>query len=820
LITNHLFNYSFGWRLVYFTALAWLFPLHGVFAQQNAPDSLFKKSETAKTDFLAEARKMKDLLQFENAVDYYSHFLEGNNGNYEAFIERAYCNEKLNRYEEAINDYKSALNLKPGEIDLYRKALIDYLQIENYTQATEMFATMVVIKNKTVDAYQKVAQSKIKLGDYDGAIKEINTAIDYDNTNDYSHFLKGVAMDSLGNLQVAIQSYLKAISSMYLSKDYKEAKDRNPYKPYFINLSIAQRRLGHYEESIKNLNTAITYDAEDANIYCERGLTYLQKGDINNSLIDLNKAISIDNKNAKCYFSRGLYYEKNQQYQNAIGDFTNAVLFDPGLKLAYFERGKCYEALNKYEEAISEYKLAKENNLDKKIVEKAIAGAKEKEYEYKKEQNLPKIIVANADSSKGAISSSTIKIPKDRTSGVIKGSVIDQSAIKSITIDGVEASFSPDQNNPSFSATVPIINKEKLVVQVTDIYFNTSTQTYEIERTENKQPTFVLLSPFITLDNEIFPENNNITTLYVEGKAEDESAITGVMINGVKASFNQGNTSVNFSLNIDIATKDSLIIEISDIFGNTARTAYFINRLAANETAQNPMGRTWVIFIENSDYQNLPSLEGTKKDVILMKAALANYSIHKVIHKVNMKKNEMDRFFSIELRDQVNKGQVQSLVIWFAGHGKFINETGYWLPVDAAKLDEYTYFPITSLKGYLSLYKLRHTLVVSDACETGPAFYLAMRGEPKTVDCNSWELTRLKSAQVLTSSDKEKSSDNSIFTKTFANILNNNPDRCIPIEKISEKVIPVVEQNQKQKPKFGYISGLEDENGTFFFIKK
>jgi tetratricopeptide (TPR) repeat protein len=796
-----------------------LVPYHA-FSQASPVDSLQTKSNGLKTDYLSEARKMKDLLQFENAVDNYTHYLEHNNGSYEVYIERAYCNEKLNRYEEAINDYKFALNLKPGEIDLYRKALIDYLQIENYTQATEMFSTMVVIKNKTVDAYQKVAISKIKLGDYDGAIKEINTAIDYDNTNDYSHFIKGVTMDSLGNLQVAIQSYLKAISSMYLSKDYKEAKDRNGYKPYFINLSIAQRRIGHFEESIKNLNTAITYDAEDANIYCERGLTYLQKGDLNNSLIDLNKSVLLDNKNAKCYYSRGLYFQKNSQYQNAIGDYTNAVLFDPSLRMAYYERGKCYEALNKFEEAIEEYKLAKQNNLDKKLVEKAISEAKEKEYDYKKEANTPQILVANADSTKGTIGKATIKIPKDRTSGIIKGNVLDQSAIKSITIDGVEATFQANESNPSFSATVPVLNKEKLVVQVTDIYFNTSTQTYEIERTENNQPSFSLVSPFVTLDNEIFPENNSITNLYIEGKAEDESPISGILINGKKANFIQGNTSTNFSLTLDITTKDSLIIEINDIFGNLNRSAYFINRLAAQETEQNPMGRTWVVFIENSDYQNLPSLEGTKKDVLLMKAALANYSVHKMIHKVNMKKNEMDRFFSIELRDQVNKGQVQSLVIWFAGHGKFINETGYWLPVDAAKLDEYTYFPITSLKGYLSLYKLRHTLVVSDACETGPAFYLAMRGEPKSIDCNSWELTRLKSAQVLTSSDKEKSSDNSIFTKTFANVLNNNPERCIPIEKISEKVIPVVEQNQKQKPKFGYISGLEDENGTFFFIKK
>ena len=47
---------------------------------------------------------MKDLLQFENAVDNYTHYLEHNNGSYEVYIERAYCNEKLNRYEEAINE--------------------------------------------------------------------------------------------------------------------------------------------------------------------------------------------------------------------------------------------------------------------------------------------------------------------------------------------------------------------------------------------------------------------------------------------------------------------------------------------------------------------------------------------------------------------------------------------------------------------------------------------------------------------------------------------------------------------------------------------
>jgi tetratricopeptide (TPR) repeat protein len=764
-----------------------------------------------------EARLLKDGQKYEEAHLAYSKLIETDPTDYESYIERAFCNEKMNRYEEAINDYRTALNLKPGEIDLYRKALIDYLQIENYNQATEMFSTLVQIKNKTVAAYQKMALDKIKLKDYEGAVKEINTSLDFDNTSDYSHFIKGLAMDSIGNTQVAIQSYLKAISCMYVTKEYKEAKEKVNYKPYFINLAIAQRKTGNLEESLKNLNTALSYDANDFNIYTQRAVTYVAKSDYLNAEVDFTKALQLNDKNASVYFERGIMNKKLEKYPDAIGDFTNAILFQEKNQNAYYNRALCYQALNKYEEAQKEFAIAKEQGFNKKNIESALAVCKEKAYEFNKETNNPQIELANLSDKEGA---KYVRVPKNKASGTIKGVVKDQSVIKTIIIDGVPANFSNDVNNPTFTATVPIENKEKVTVQVTDIYFNTTTETFDIVRIESTPPKMIINSPFITFDKEILPENSSITNIYVEGKIDDESLISYIHINGENATFAAENTNPTFSLNVNIEGKDSLVVEVEDVYENRKRLAFYINRTLAEEENRNPMGRTWVVFIENSDYQNLASLEGTKKDVLSMKNALANYSISKVIYKPNMTKAQMDKFFSIELRDQINKGNVQSLLVWFAGHGKFINETGYWLPTDASKTDEYTYFPITSLKGYLSLYKLRHTLVISDACETGPAFYLAMRGENTPKDCNDWEATKLKSAQVFTSSDREKASDNSIFTKTFANILNNAPDKCISIEKIKEKVTSAVEQNQKQKPKFGNISGLEDQNGTFFFIKK
>ena len=114
---------------------------------------------------------------------------------------------------------------------------------------------------------------------------------------------------------------------------------------------------------------------------------------------------------------------------------------------------------------------------------------------------------------------------------------------------------------------------------------------------------------------------------------------------------------------------------------------------------------------------------------------------------------------------------------------------------------------------------ITHVLVVTDACESGPSFYAAMRGANKR-ECGNYEPTKFKSSQVFSSAGYELAADNSQFTKTFAKSLNYNTNSCIPIDNIVNQVTEVIGQGSKQAPKFGKIQGLEDEDGTFFFMKK
>jgi len=182
----------------------------------------------------------------------------------------------------------------------------------------------------------------------------------------------------------------------------------------------------------------------------------------------------------------------------------------------------------------------------------------------------------------------------------------------------------------------------------------------------------------------------------------------------------------------------------------------------------------------------------------------------------------MGDFFSNELGELIRTNGINSILIWYAGHGKNINETGYWVPVDAKRDDESTFFNTNTIRTSLKPYSdnLTHILLITDACESGPTFYQAMRTINTERNCSDVNAIGSKSSQVFTSTGYELAIKESQFTKTFANTLINNRSSCISIENIVIEVSSSVVSNNQQKPKFGKISGLSDENGTFFFIRK
>lgn len=241
----------------------------------------------------------------------------------------------------------------------------------------------------------------------------------------------------------------------------------------------------------------------------------------------------------------------------------------------------------------------------------------------------------------------------------------------------------------------------------------------------------------------------------------------------------------------------------------------------AQAFAQSPMGTTWVVFVENSTYKSFPSIAGPAQDFELVNGALANYQVDKLIHKKNLTGAQLKTYLNTTLPKEASEAGVASLVVWYAGHGKFLNNKSFWIPTDAVRDNESTYFELGALQTSLkSISSLKHALIVSDACESGPSFYQAMRSNPPHRDCSELAGNEPKSAQVFTASGYELAVQGSKFTTSFAAALNENKEACLPMEKIVARVTMDVVMSSGQRPKFGTISNSMDEGGTFFFVRK
>ncbi|MFO7657719.1 MAG: tetratricopeptide repeat protein [Bacteroidales bacterium] len=722
----------------------------------------------------------------------------------DAYLERAYAYEYTNQLNLAAEDLKRALVFETKTPEIYYNAARICHKTENYQEAATLLEKALELRNKYIEAYQLQVNVMLKLNKAQEAQLAARKALALKD-NDLNHYLMGQVAEKMNNLNLAEEEYGKAIAR---NKKFIEA---------YIALGSLRTKLNKHDEAITDCNTAISLNPNNTEAYLVRSRVYVKKLDYPRAIDDISRNILLKPDDKEMYFIRGGYYQEFTQHQNAINDFTKVILLDDKFSEAYYKRAYSYEQIGNFKAAIKDYQVLTKLSEYDVTAKKLLDSANERLFELNRENNNPEITVNDPE----PFGHNVIKVPRNKSDLAVKGKVFDESELKSLKINSLNVPFIKNEDKYEFFATIDVSKLDMITIVAMDIYDNLHTANYMIERTEIDPPKIAILAPYASDNGEIFLETND-ASIYIEGKIADESNIKTIFIEGVSASFKVNDLNPQFTANINIVNKNKFTVKAIDIYGNETQQDFILNREGISLLENNPMGKTWVIFVENSDYESFPSLDGPSKDVTLMRSALARYDVHKIIHKKNLTKKELEKFFSIELRDLIRSNRVEALLVWYAGHGKFINETGYWIPVDAKRDDEFTYFNISALRASLQSYSniVTHVLVVTDACESGPTFYQAMREVPRERDCSDWTSTRLKSSQVLSSAGYELAVDNSQFTRTFANTLANNPNACIPIETIVVKVTTAVSQNNQQKPKFGKISGLEDEDGTFFFISK
>ena len=721
----------------------------------------------------------------------------------EIYIQRASCYLQKGDTLLAIDDYKlSAVFSNQSDVDYLKAAELAY-HLNKWDDALALADQSLAVRSKAYEPWilkAKVFLIKDQLSQADNATQLALKA----KENATTLYYRGLVLKTMGDMAGAETHFEKAL-----------IKDRNLVQAY-IHLAEIQLQNGKYQYAVDNCKYALTIEPDNLQAMVLGCQGYHALHQPQKAITEISKAILISS--SKEYFlMRADLLNDYGRYTEAINDYSVVLAQSPELPAIYKSRAEAYEKLGNSLLAARDYQKVIQLLKNSEATNDLRTYAEKRVYELNKENNKPGLHISQPTIDKDE------KIPVDEslTTVHIAGYILVESIITEIKINNQTIEYDSDSiGHASFSADIDLSTTEFITITASDIYGNTNTNSFPIHRIERQPPAIVLNTPYSVNGSEISIDLDD-QYLYLEGMVQDKSKIQSIQVDEVNASFAPGELNPRFTATIDLKNRKNIVITATDQYNNTSKVSYTLVADNSTITTDNPMGKTWVVLIENSEYNAYPNLRSPSRDMSDLKAALSGYQISNIIHKRNMGKRELERFFAIDLRDLIRSNQVKSLLIWYAGHGTYMNETGYWIPVDAGRDEEFDYFNMNALKASLYSYQtLDHLLVISDACEAGAAFNVAMRGNDTNPSCNEVRYTESRSAQVFTSTTEGYALDNSTFTDKFIQHLSGNSTDCIPIDKLATVVTNDLRLSTGQVPVFGRIPGLKDDQGTFFFIKK
>ncbi len=274
------------------------------------------------------------------------------------------------------------------------------------------------------------AKSRDKQGDYDGALADLNHALELEPQNAELFVNRGVAKehhkdytDALADFNHALEinaQYSDAYADRAVAendlKDYTHATADNtraleldPFNFYAcLNLAISKNNNQDFAGAIDLYNRAITINSTDPHTYIFRADAKLNAKDNAGAKADFDRALEIDPQNtdilkaranarmqndpagaiadfneylktnpkdATAYAHRAGAKYNQGDYPGAVADYSQALDLDPKVASTWEWRGKSHANLDEYPAAIADYNHALELNPKSSAIisERAIA---------------------------------------------------------------------------------------------------------------------------------------------------------------------------------------------------------------------------------------------------------------------------------------------------------------------------------------------------------------------------------------------------------------------------------------------------------------
>jgi tetratricopeptide (TPR) repeat protein len=692
--------------------------------------------------FFKDAEALRADNQLDQALEKYDLAVQVDPKYLKAYEARADVYELLGRKQESAADRRKVSELDPAEPKYAAAAAKAYVELGDMATAEELCARALKVDPKCMEALQARVRIALAKGDVDVAVSSADAALAVKATTD-TYYLHGLARIASRDYKTAEFDFDKVIEWNYL------------YEPAYVALAETQLKLFEQysgstmqtrtlEKAIEKCTRALELNPGSTDALFARSKAFGLQKEYAKAIDDVSKCMALGRVDAAVHQLRAAHYHGFGQHQNAVNDLNKVLSTDPTNVPLLLFRAECREANLDLEGAKKDLESAeKAMALDttftaedrRKISEQRTALAK-RIFEENRESDPPSITVVEPYRRQ---ESPVVMVGAELLRVKVTGHVRDRNLLKSIRVNNKDADFTKEDKDPEFFINIPLKAEEKTItVEATDVYDNMARVDLVVERSESIPPELSLITPRAT-GNRTVNVLAGREDLFLEGLASDPSGIRSISVDGVMASYRTDTTQTDFSIKLDIKGRTQFTIRAEDQYGNGRELSYTISHqapepLAVKPSAEKPetpkpvesaTGTTWVIHVANADYRNFPALNTSANDMEKMRKAFSKYSVQKTITKRNLSKQQLERFFNIELRDLARTNKVETILVWYSGHGRTVGGKSFWVPVDGKKDDIYSFYNYGALKSQMQNYSetVRNTLVVSDAAGSEASIY-------------------------------------------------------------------------------------------------
>lgn len=237
----------------------------------------------------------------------------------EAYFNRANAHFERGEYNSAISDLTAVLKLDPSEHGHVHEANVYYARGGVYANKRE----------------------------YDHAIADIEKAIELTRNGEFAEQL-GKVRDEIIHLRDKTTEYDRHI-------------DENPDDPQVWHLRGVHCLYDRedYGLAVDDFSEAIRLDADNAEVWKDRGLAHYQQSENDLAYDDFSRAIELKPDLAEAWYYRAWVWRRGGDPRRAIEDFDQAIAIRPDYAAAYQHRGISYFDLVRREQAQADFEMAR-----------------------------------------------------------------------------------------------------------------------------------------------------------------------------------------------------------------------------------------------------------------------------------------------------------------------------------------------------------------------------------------------------------------------------------------------------------------------------